>query len=451
MRIAVLGLGEAGSMYAKAFVEASWEVVGFDPRGVEIAGMTSASSIAEAVDGADAVLGLTTAAHAVGAARDAAPHLAAAAVFLDLNAGSPQLKQAVAAEIGDRATFVDGAVIGSVKKFGAQVRVILSGPDAESAAKVLRAIGATADVVSQVVGDASGRKLLRSVYMKGLGALISESMAAGRAAGEEEWMRAQIVESLVDGEAAVTRLDEGTRIHADRRSHELGDSLELLRVLPGNWPVTEGARRRHIDLAFEAKPDFATELQAVPTAALGDGGDRLGFANSRIKPVWASGPIAGQARTVLVNPGDNRALHEALKIVRPGEVLVVAGGGHAERALLGELIAERAVNAGVRGIVVDGAVRDVSAIAEIGLPVWAVAVSPAGPYKSGPGRVGETVSLGGAICSTGDYVVADEDGVIVLPLERAAAALRAGRAVLADEASRRAEILRQRAEGNPRA
>ncbi|WP_160071395.1 NAD(P)-binding domain-containing protein [Pseudoclavibacter sp. 8L] len=451
MRIAVLGLGEAGSMYAKAFVEASWEVVGFDPRSVEIPGMTSATSIAEAVAGADAVLGLTTAAHAAGAARDAAPHLEPTTVFLDLNAGSPQLKQAVADEIGERARVVDGAVIGSVKKFGAQVRVILSGPDAESAADVLRSIGATADVVSDTIGDASGRKLLRSVYMKGLGALISEAMSAGRAAGEEAWMRAQIVETLVDGDAAVTRLDEGTRIHADRRSHELGDSLELLSALPGSWPVTEGARRRHVDLAFEAKPDFAAELESVPTAALGDGGDRLGFAHSSIKPIWPSGPIAGRARTVLVNPGDNRALHEALKVVQPGEVLVIAGGGYAERALLGELIAERAVNAGVRGIIVDGAVRDVSAIAEIGLPVWAVAVSPAGPYKSGPGRVGETISLGGAICSTGDYVVADEDGVLVLPLDRAAAALRAGRAVLADEAGRRVEILRQRAEANPSA
>ncbi|MFY7065809.1 NAD(P)-binding domain-containing protein [Nocardiopsis changdeensis] len=450
MKVAVLGLGEAGAIYAEAFASAGRRTVGFDPAPAipTPAGVTRAPSTAEAVADADLVLSLTTAAHAVSAARDAAPALREDALYIDLNAASPQVKAEVARTIGDAARVVDGAVIGSVVKFGAAVEVLLAGPAADAAAEALKAVGSAAEPIGDAVGAASGRKLLRSVFMKGLGALITESVDAGTAAGEEEWMRKQIADVLAGGSETLDRLDRGTRLHAVRRSRELDASIELLADLSVETPVSRGAADRHRYLARSAgdgAPELIDAFAEIPTAAIGDARDRLGFLSSRIRPVWAGARLAGRALTVQTRPGDNKALHRALAVARPGDVLVVDGGGDDSRALLGELIAERAVNRGVRGMVVDGAVRDVDELRELGFPVWAAAVSPAGPYKDGPGHIGRTISVGGAVCAPGDIVVADGDGVFIVPRLEAEQTLAAARLVLEDEAERLRTIRRERA------
>lgn len=440
MKVAVLGLGEAGSTFASAFVSAGWVVSGFDPGPVGTpAGVSRVDRADEAVAGADVVVGLTTAKFAVAVAKDVVGSLADDAVYVDVNAGSPQLKLDVAAVIGD-SRFVDGALIGSVRQHHGRGQVLLAGSRADRAAEFLREMGSDARPIGDEIGSASRRKLLRSTFMKGLGALVNESMQAGEVAGDVEWMREQIADALTGGESSLDRLNDGTALHASRRSQELRDTLALLEPYGGSWSVTRGALSRHIELERREAADLSTELAKVPTSALGDGGDRLGFAHASIKPVWHSPAIAGRAFTVLVSPGDNQAIHAALKQARPGDILVVAGGGHTERALMGELIAERAQKAGIIGFVTDGAVRDVSALAELGFPVWAAAISPAGPYKHGPGRLGETISLGGAVCAHGDYIVADEDGVLVVPAIQAERVLQDGKSVLEDEARRKREI-----------
>ena len=441
MRVAVLGLGEAGSLYSTAYVEAGCEVVGFDPRPIDPpSGVSMAGSIAEAVADADLVLGLTTARPSVAVAEEASEALQDGALFLDLNAASPTRKQEVAEALGPRAKVVDGAVIGSVPRYGARVRVLLSGAHSEEAAELLRIVGADAEPIQGRIGDASQRKLLRSVFMKGLGALITESMRAGEESGEVDWMRAQIAGELADGEATLDRLLTGTRTHALRRAAELGDSIDLLAEHAHPWPMSEAARSVHLGVGRAQGSNLAAELAALPTSALGDGGDRLGFLDSGIKPMWDSAPIAGRAFTVLTRPGDNQAIHRALPLTRPGDILVIAGGGETDRALIGELIAERAQIRGIAGMVIDGAIRDAAEIAQLGLPVWARAVSPAGPYKSGPGRLRETISVAGAVCHHGDYIVADADGVLVVPATSAEQAVAAGRAVIADEQRRQKEI-----------
>ncbi|WP_144589399.1 RraA family protein [Brevibacterium casei] len=441
MRVAVLGLGEAGSLYSDAYVQAGSEVVGFDPRPVDPpAGVTKAGSIAEAVADADLILGLTTAKPSVGVAEEASAAMKDGALFLDLNAASPKRKQEVAEAIGSGRKFADGAVIGSVPRYGAEVHVLISGPCSDEAADLLRIVGARAEPIQGDIGDASQRKLLRSVFMKGLGALITESMLAGEEAGETEWVRAQIAGELAQGEATLDRLLSGTRTHALRRSAELADSIDLLADHERPWSMTEAARSVHLELAREDAAPVAAELAKIPTSALGDGGDRLGFLDSDIKPVWDSAPIAGRAFTVHTRPGDNQAIHRALPLTRPGDVLVVAGGGETNRALIGELIAERAQLRGIVGMIIDGAVRDAAAIEQLGFPVWAKGVSPAGPYKSGPGRLRETISVAGAVCHHGDYVVADADGVLVVPAASVEQVLAAGQAVLADEHRRQQEI-----------
>lgn len=440
--IAVLGLGEAGRIFAQAFAQ-SREVVGYDPGPVQTPeGVTRVDSAAEAVSGADLVLSLTTARTSVSVAESCRTAVGPSAVYLDLNAASPQVKKDVEQVLGGAAHVVDGAVIGSVRQHGPRVGMLLSGRRSDDAAAFLDSIGTRYEVLGGEVGNASRSKLLRSIFMKGLGALIQESIEAGAAANEEEWMRQQIAEAVVGGHETVERLESGTRIHARRRSHELGDSLGLVSGFAGTWPVTTAAQERHLLLArrSERKAEALDALRSVPTAAIGDGGDRLGFAGSGLRPVWDCPQIAGPALTVATHAGDNYGIHQALKLARPGEVLVVSSEDGGNRALMGDLIAERAKAAGIAGIIIDGPVRDAAGIAESGLPVWASGTSAAGPFKHGPARLQQPVAIGNAVCRQGDIVVADDEGVLFLTPAEASGAAEAAEAVLEDEADRRTSI-----------
>ena len=131
----------------------------------------------------------------------------------------------------------------------------------------------------------------------------------------------------------------------------------------------------------------------------------------------------------------------ALADIRPGDFLIVNGHGHTERALLGELMAEKAKKLGAVGIVVDGALRDRQDLEEMQFPAWARAVTPAGPFKNGPGKINVPVAIGGVVVTPGDLVIADDDGVIVVPASEAADTLSRARAINIDEANRRKAIL----------
>lgn len=448
MRLAVLGLGEAGTIYAQGFAGVGAEVTGFDPADIATpVGVRRVSGIAAAVADADLVISLVTAAHAVEVAREAAKSLAPGARYADLNAASPELKREVGAalgEAGDR--FADVAVIGSVPQNGPQTSLLASGPAAHEVAKYFRELGAPVEAMGGTAGDATRRKILRTVFMKGLGAVITEAMDAGAAAGEQLWVREQVIAELSGGQSALDRLDRGTRKHAVRRAQESAAAAELLASLGVIPVVTTAVADRHQFLAgdLHGLPDLLRAFADIPTAAIGDARDRLGVVDPRVQTMWPGAHIAGRALTVLCRPGDNKGIHEALGLARPGDVLVVDGGGYPSRALIGELIAHRAINRGIAGMIIDGAVRDVPALQEAGFPVWAVGSSPAGPYKSGPYRVGTAVSVGGAVVRPGDVMVADADGVIVVPLAEAARTLAGAQAVLADEATRYRTILSER-------
>jgi RraA family protein len=153
----------------------------------------------------------------------------------------------------------------------------------------------------------------------------------------------------------------------------------------------------------------------LPVANIGDAMERLNVVDSGIRTVWPGARIVGRAFTVMTAGGDNKAIHEALEHVGPGDVLVVNGQGATHRALIGELIAGRAAAKGVVGFVIDGAIRDVRDLEEMGFPVFARAVTPAGPYRNGPGYHQKPVAIGGVVVNPGDLVVADDDGVAVVP------------------------------------
>jgi regulator of RNase E activity RraA len=190
--------------------------------------------------------------------------------------------------------------------------------------------------------------------------------------------------------------------------------------------------------------DVIERLAKLPAANIGDAVDRLGVASSAIQAVWPGAKIAGPAFTVWTRPGDNQGIHQALGLARPGDVIVVAGGADESRALLGELIGERAINLGIAGFALDGAARDAEALAEIGMPVFARATSPAGPYKNGPFRLGTPIAFGGVPVLPGDIIIGDSDGVVVIPREQAAVVVEAAEAVFADETTRRQAIVAAR-------
>lgn len=188
-------------------------------------------------------------------------------------------------------------------------------------------------------------------------------------------------------------------------------------------------------------PDVVQRLGALPVANIGDAMQRLGVVEAEIGAVWRGARTAGTARTVEVAGGDNAGVHEAIDTLRPGDVLVVNGHGVRDRALVGELIAERLRARGCVGLVIDGAVRDVDDLEELGFPVFARAVTPAGPYRNGPFRVGVPVAIGGVVVQPGDVIVADGDGVAVVPAAEAAAVLGRAEAKHADETRIRNEIV----------
>ena len=200
-----------------------------------------------------------------------------------------------------------------------------------------------------------------------------------------------------------------------------------------------------IDADFP-RPDreLIERLAKLPAANIGDAMDRLGVADSAIQAIWPGARLAGPAFTVWVRPGDNQGIHRALQLARPGDIVVVAGGGDESRALLGELIGERAINLGLAGFALDGAARDAEALREIGLPVFARAITPAGPYKNGPSRLGTPISFGGIPVLPGDIIIGDSDGVVVIPREQAIAVAEAAEAVFDDETTRRAAIIADR-------
>ncbi|OIM98516.1 hypothetical protein A9236_03980 [Polynucleobacter sp. QLW-P1DATA-2] len=124
--------------------------------------------------------------------------------------------------------------------------------------------------------------------------------------------------------------------------------------------------------------------------------------------------VCGNAVTVSVCSGDNLMLHKALQILKPGDVLVVDGGGDISRALFGEIMMTVAKSRGAIGAVFDAAIRDVEAFEKHRFPCWARGVNMRGPYKDGPGSINVQVSIGGMVVNPGDVILGDCDGIIAL-------------------------------------
>lgn len=172
----------------------------------------------------------------------------------------------------------------------------------------------------------------------------------------------------------------------------------------------------------------AAELNAwagVAPAIVGDCMNRGQVMAARIKPVAPGTTLIGQARTVTCMVGDNAAIHVAIGLAEPGEVLVVDGRGHLDTAVWGGIMTRAAMQRGLAGLVLDGAVRDVAEIRELGFPVFCAGVVPAGPSKGFGGVIDGAIACAGAAVNSGDLVIGDDDGIAIVPLARATELLAA--------------------------
>jgi 4-hydroxy-4-methyl-2-oxoglutarate aldolase len=183
-------------------------------------------------------------------------------------------------------------------------------------------------------------------------------------------------------------------------------------------------------------PEFTAalreELLALGTATLYEASGLPCFLPARLRPVWAGAQVVGTALPVRTAPGDNLPLHLALEVAAPGEVLVVDAGG-VPHGYWGEVLTVAAKQRAVLGLVIDGGVRDTAALAAHAFPVFSSWVALQGTGKDDPGAVGEPMRFGEADVSRGDVVVADADGIVVLPAARFADILDAARGRLAKE------------------
>jgi regulator of RNase E activity RraA len=171
-----------------------------------------------------------------------------------------------------------------------------------------------------------------------------------------------------------------------------------------------------------------------------DSMSRFGAMDSGIRPIWPAPGIIGPAITVWCHAGDNLMIHKAIALAERGDILVVNTQGVLHSAPFGELLATSALLAGIRGVIIDGSVRDAQALEKLQLPVYSRGICPGGCNKDGGGEIGAIIACGGVAVRPGDIILADYDGIAVVPLEDAAEVARASVGKVEAEAKRRREI-----------
>lgn len=243
MRCTIIGLGEAGRIYAEALQAGGHDVLGYDVAPIPTPNLPRAASMAEAVGESDAVIVMTTARASLPVARDAAPHLAAGTLYADFTSAAPRAKLALNDVLPAGVLTADVAILGPVISLGPSTPLMAAGPGAERIADLLRPVGAPVEVVHGALGDAMAHKLLRSIVMKGLAAVVCEAVEAGRRAGYEDWVRGQIAAELSgDGQSTIDRFITGSAKHAARRADEMAAVADYCAALGAPSHMSAGAR-----------------------------------------------------------------------------------------------------------------------------------------------------------------------------------------------------------------
>jgi 3-hydroxyisobutyrate dehydrogenase-like beta-hydroxyacid dehydrogenase len=255
-RIAVLGLGEAGGEIARDLAAAGADVRGFDPLVPAPEGVEPRHDDADAVRDADLVLSVNSAHDAMPALEAAMPALAAGTIWADLNTAAPSVKAALVDRLAGWAVgVVDVALMAPVPGKGVRTPMLVSGEAADRYADILIPLGADVTVQPGPAGTAISRKLLRSVFYKGLAAAVVEAVAAAEAAGCEAWLRDNISAELTGfDDHTIERLLDGTYRHARRRVDEMAAACEQLRDLGVEPRVAAAAHDLLVELRDQETP-----------------------------------------------------------------------------------------------------------------------------------------------------------------------------------------------------
>jgi 3-hydroxyisobutyrate dehydrogenase-like beta-hydroxyacid dehydrogenase len=243
--IALLGLGEAGSAIAADLLKLGVQVQGYDPIvGRSVNGIVRVHNEVEAVKGADIILSLNWARVALKVAQTVQPYLRPGQVYAELNTASPAQKRAVAALVEPTgALFADVALMSTVPGNGVRTPALVCGSGAVRFAECFAGYGMPLRVIEGEVGAAAARKLVRSVFYKGLAAAVGEALEAAQRFGFLEETRQDIDQTLTQAKAhTVDRLIEGSRLHAKRRAEEMAAAAAMLQEL-GLEPYLAAATR----------------------------------------------------------------------------------------------------------------------------------------------------------------------------------------------------------------